>query len=80
MNSIEWDRESSFIFLSVNFNGYKRLQILIQIIFRNHDFSELVFLISLMIWFLDVHSEYYEKSVEFEDASIDVLDNEFWWD
>ena len=45
--------------------------------FRNHDCSELVFLISLMIWLLDVQSEYYKYNVEFEDASIDVLDMEF---
>ena len=41
--------------------------------FRTHDFSDLVFLICLMICVLDGHSEY----LEFADASIDVLDIEF---
>ena len=33
--------------LSVNFDGYERLQIMSLVIFRNQDFSELVFLISM---------------------------------
>ena len=43
--------------ISIHFYGYKRLQNLILMIFRNHDFSELVFLNSLMICFLNGHSE-----------------------
>ena len=60
IKSLEWHHGSSFIALSVNFHGYKRLQHLIHIIFRNNDFSDLVFLIYLMICFLNGHSEYYK--------------------
>ena len=60
MKSIEWHRGGCFIVLSVNFYGYKRLQHWIQFFFRTHDFSDLVFLISLMICFLNGHSEYYK--------------------
>ena len=63
--------------LSVNFYGYERIQIAILVIFRNLDFSELVLLISLMIRFLDVQSEYSKYNIQFEEVSIDVLDIEF---
>ena len=63
--------------LSINVYGYERIQIVILVIFRNHDFSELVFLIFFMIRFLDVQSEYSKYNIQFEDVSIDVLDIEF---
>ena len=74
MKSIEWDRGSGLIVLSVHFYGYKRFKILILIILTDLDFPELVFLISFLICFLNGHSEY----SEFADACIDVLDIEFW--
>ncbi len=38
MKSKELDRGSSLIAFNVEFHGYERLQNLILIIFRNHDF------------------------------------------
>ena len=63
--------------LSVKFYGYERIQIVILVIFRNHDFSELAFLICLMIRFLDVQSECFKYNINSEDVSIDVLGIEF---
>ena len=59
MKSIEWDRGSSFIVFSIHWHRSKRLHKLILSIFRNHDSSECVVLISLMICVLNGHSEHY---------------------
>ena len=45
MNLTECDRGSILIAFSVKFHGYKRLQNVIRIVFRNQDFPKLVFLI-----------------------------------
>ena len=79
MKSMEYDCVSSLIAFSVEFHGYKRLQNLILIIFKNHDFR-ISFPDFLMMRFLYGYSEYYKSYVKFTDASMDVRLIKFGYD